>query len=155
MDSQVVEILGRNRLVDELLRAGLEVALPMRDRGIDLVAYSDLAPEIRRFSAIPIQMKACSSSAFSIDAKYAKFPNLIIAHIWNIDTPDHVITFATTFAESLSIAEAMGWTATESWAKGYYTNTRPGARLREFLEPFRMTPERWRQKVSGSAQAAD
>jgi hypothetical protein len=28
-DPQAIEILGRNRLVDELLRAGLEVALPL------------------------------------------------------------------------------------------------------------------------------
>jgi len=36
-DSQVIELLGRNLLVAELLQAGLEVALPIRDRGIDLV----------------------------------------------------------------------------------------------------------------------
>ena len=39
MDTQMIEIMGRNRLIDELLRAGLEVALPLRDRGIDLIAY--------------------------------------------------------------------------------------------------------------------
>ena len=42
MDSQVVEVLGRNRLVSDLLQAGLEVALPVRDRGVDLIAYADL-----------------------------------------------------------------------------------------------------------------
>ena len=42
VDSQVIELLGRNRLVSELLRAGLEVAIPARDRGIDLIAYLDL-----------------------------------------------------------------------------------------------------------------
>ena len=31
-DSQVIELLGRNLLVAELLQAGLEVALPIRDR---------------------------------------------------------------------------------------------------------------------------
>jgi hypothetical protein len=39
MEPQIVEILGRNRLIDELLRAGLEVATPERDRGIDLLVY--------------------------------------------------------------------------------------------------------------------
>ena len=34
-DSQVIELLGRNLLVAELLQAGLEVALPIRDRGLD------------------------------------------------------------------------------------------------------------------------
>lgn len=46
VDSQVVELLGRNRLIDELLRAGLEVAVPERDRGIDLIAYLDLDPGV-------------------------------------------------------------------------------------------------------------
>lgn len=35
-DSQRVELLGRNRLIDELLRDNLEVALPIRDRGMTL-----------------------------------------------------------------------------------------------------------------------
>ena len=34
MDTQVMELLGPNRLVTELLRAGLEIAVPIRDRGI-------------------------------------------------------------------------------------------------------------------------
>ena len=42
MDTQTIEILGRNRLVNELLVAGLEVAIPLRDRDIDLIAYIDL-----------------------------------------------------------------------------------------------------------------
>ena len=47
MDTQTTELVGRNFLVSELLRAGLEVARPERDRGIDLVAYVDLDPEGR------------------------------------------------------------------------------------------------------------
>jgi len=42
MDSQQVEIIGRNWLVSELYRSGLEVARPERDHGIDLIAYLDL-----------------------------------------------------------------------------------------------------------------
>ncbi len=43
LDTQVIELLGRQRLIAELLRDGLEVALPVRDRGVDLVAYADLS----------------------------------------------------------------------------------------------------------------
>ncbi|MBN1885820.1 MAG: hypothetical protein JW876_09910 [Candidatus Krumholzibacteriota bacterium] len=60
MDTQVIELLGRNRIIDELLRAGLEVALPERDRGIDPVAYADLESKVDAFVARPIQMKAAS-----------------------------------------------------------------------------------------------
>jgi hypothetical protein len=153
MESQIIELLGRNRLIDELVRAGLEVALPIRDRGIDLIAYADIGPGVAQFAAVPIQMKACSQSAFSLDAKYAKFPNLLIAHIWHIDSPQDEVTFAMNYNEGLAVATAMGWTRTASWAKGYYANNRPGAKLRDLLEPHRMTPDRWRQKVIGAADA--
>ena len=63
MDSQTIEILGRNRLVDELLVAGLEVATLLRDRGIDLIAYVDLAADASKFAAVPISMKAASERA--------------------------------------------------------------------------------------------
>jgi len=75
-DSQVVELLGRNRLIEELLLAGLEVALPMRDRGIDLIAYADLAARVESFAACPIQMKASSEAAFGLHSKYGRVRNL-------------------------------------------------------------------------------
>jgi hypothetical protein len=147
MDSQIVELLGRNRLVEELLRARLEIALPIRDRGIDLVVYADL--DLKAFVACPIQMKACKHEGYSLDAKYAKFPNLLLAYVWHIDDPGGPMTFAMTYDEALKIADEMGYTQTESWKKGYYTNTSPGPKLRELLFPHRMTLEKWLQKVRG------
>jgi hypothetical protein len=97
MDTQTVEILGRNRSVDELLIAGLEVALPQRDRGIDLIAYVDLAAVTSMFAAVPIQMKAASSRAFSINSKYANISNLVIAYMWGLQAPDHAKSFALTY----------------------------------------------------------
>jgi len=47
--SQIVEFLGRQRLIAELIRDGLEVALPTRDRGVDLIAYADLSKHVERF----------------------------------------------------------------------------------------------------------
>jgi hypothetical protein len=38
-DTQIVEILGKNFLINQLLLAGVEVAIPVRDAGIDLVVY--------------------------------------------------------------------------------------------------------------------
>ena len=129
MDSQVLELLGRNRLIDELLRTGLEVALTS-------------------FTACPIQMKAYSGCGFSIDAKYAKFPSLLLAHIWYIDAPEDEVTFAMTCPEALAVSDLMGWTKTASWGKGYYANTSPGMKLRELLEPYRMSRDSWWPKVA-------
>jgi len=52
MDPQLVELAGRNWLTSQLLQAGLEVARPERDRGIDLIAYRDM-DERNRFLAYP------------------------------------------------------------------------------------------------------
>jgi len=153
MDSQIVEVLGRNHLIAELLRAGLEVAEPVRDRGIDLIAYSDRDPSLARFVACPIQMKASSREIFSLNAKYAAFPNLIIAHVWHVNSSDEPVSFALTYPEALQVATEMGWTKTASWADGCYTNTRPGVRLRALLEPHKMTPSKWRAKVMGEIVA--
>lgn len=37
LDTQQVEIIGRHWLIGEAVRAGLEVAEPVRDNGIDLL----------------------------------------------------------------------------------------------------------------------
>lgn len=76
-DTQKVELLGRNRLIDELLRDDLEIALPVRDRGIDLIAYVDLDSASSTYVACPIQMKAAWTRSFVIEKKYAKFPRLV------------------------------------------------------------------------------
>ena len=148
MDGQVIELLGRNRLVDELLRAGLEVALPERDRGVDLIAYADLDPRAPRFLARPIQMKASSAASFSIDRKYEKFPGLILAHVWHLDDPEAARTYALYYQEALTIAEQLGWTTTPSWTQqGRYSTSTPGREVMRQLEAHRMTPQAWWSKV--------
>ena len=152
IDSQVVELLGRNRLVDELLRDGLEVALPLRDRGIDLITYADIGEDITAFAARPIQMKAASGESFSLDRKYRVFPGLILAYVWNVVGARETVTYALTYAEALAVADEMGYTKTDSWRKGRYDCTRVSGRLLELLETHRMTPGRWRQLVTGIPQ---
>jgi hypothetical protein len=131
------------------MRAGLEVALPARDRGIDLIAYADLDTRVPSFVARPIQMKAASDSVFGLDQKYAKFPDLLIAYVWNLARAQSVVTFALSYDEAFRVADRMGYAATESWRRGNYVNTRPGARLRDLLEPYLMTAEKWWERIVG------
>ena len=143
----MIEIMGRNRLIDELLRAGLEVALPMRDRGIDLIAYVDLANQVSAFVACPIQMKAASGRSFSISRKHEKFANLIYAYVWGLSSTEDAATYALTYPEAIAVGDAMGYTLTPSWKDGVYSTQRPSKKLVALLEPHRMTPKRWRQKI--------
>jgi hypothetical protein len=150
IDTQVVELIGRNRLGSELLRAGLEVAVPSRDRGIDLIVYADLSADVKQFIARPIQMKAASASSFSINRKYERLANLIIAYVWHLEDTNKAVTYALTWKEALEVAKAMDYTKTDSWIKdGAYSTSAPSTKLRRLLLPYEMTPEKWRSKILG------
>lgn len=148
IDTGAVEIIGRHRLIQELLTAGLEVAIPQRDRGIDLIAYVDRDARLPSFVAVPIQLKAATGRSFSIATKYSKFPNLLHAFVWGLGKGIDPVTYALTQAEAVGVGEAMGWTKTESWRRGFYTSQQPGRRLLSLLEPYRMNTERWWEKIT-------
>jgi hypothetical protein len=140
-----LELIGRSLLVGELLRDSLEVALPERDRGIDLIAYLEGDPSGAPFIARPIQLKARTAPAFSVASKYE--PSLLLAYLWNVDRPRDLEAFCMTYVEAFTIAKAMAWTNTASWKAGLYRMSPPSAKLRGLLEPHRMAPGRWRAKV--------
>lgn len=150
-DTQIIEIIGRNRLINELLAAGFEVAQPIRDRGIDLIAYLDVDDAINHFAAVPIQLKVARDAYFTVNRKYDKFPNLIMAYVWGIDEGGNEgVTYALTQPEAVHIADQMNWTSTDSWITGgLYTSTRPSRRVRDLLEPHRMSVEAWNRKLRG------
>lgn len=150
MDTQQVELAGRNWLTSELIRAGLEVARPERDRGIDLIVYRDRGMDDKReFLAYPIQMKAATKEVFRLDPKYEKIPGLILVYVWYLGVSANTKCFAMTYTEALDIADEMGWTATPSWIKGGrhkrrgYSTTKPSKRLRPLLTPFEMDSTKW------------
>jgi len=69
-DAQTIALLGRDLVIDQLHRAGLEVALPRRDHGIDVIAYVDRE---RSFQALPIQVKASAGFRWVVNQKYGPF----------------------------------------------------------------------------------
>jgi hypothetical protein len=86
-DSQLTELSGRHFLIAQLVAAGLEVAMPIRDRGIDLLAYLDLSANTKEFVSCPTQMKASREARFSLDRKYQKIANLLLAYVWHLEDP--------------------------------------------------------------------
>lgn len=150
-DTQIVELIGRHRLIGELLQDGLEVAVPARDRGIDLIAYADLSLQVATFSARAIQMKAYTDSGFTVSKKFAKIADLVVAYVWHLGTAGAGVTYALRSAEVVTVADEMGWTATASWQEGgVYTTTSPSKKLVEKLEPFRMGPGKWWKLITGA-----
>ena len=146
-------------VASEPMRSGIEVARPERDRGIDLIAYVDKDVRIGNFIACPIQMKAATGAVFSLDPKYAKFPGLVLAYVWNLGNPLRITCFALTYSEALAVARKMRWTRTASWLKGGntgergYSTTRPSKRLRRLLVAYEMDADKWWRKVNISEQS--
>jgi hypothetical protein len=148
MDSQLVELAGRNWLVSQLLRAGLEVARPERDRGIDLLVYTDLDKRLDDFVACPIQMKAASGEQFSVDRKYEKFRRMLLVYVLNLDDSAKTTAYAMTHSEAVAILDVMGVSKNPSWTdKGLWRWPYITPKLREQLVPHAMTMERWREKI--------
>ena len=148
MDSQTTEIIGRNYLVSQLARDGLEVARPERDRGVDLIAYLDLDEAGGGFVATPIQMKAATLRSFGIARKYEKFSRMLFAYVWQVQDPVQSSIYALTYAEALGVAEQMGWTVTDSWTiHGRYDTTQPSKKLLDLLDQYLMRPGTWKARV--------
>jgi hypothetical protein len=141
LDSQQVEMLGRNRIKAALIEAGLEVATPERDNGIDLIAYRwNLDGE---FVARPIQIKAATVFSFGIDRKYERIPGLIMAFIMGARHEEYVV-YALTYGEVLAMADTLGWTSTPSWLEaGGYSTRHPAKRLMNQLSEYKATPTSW------------
>jgi hypothetical protein len=73
--------------------------------------------------------------------------------VWHVDDDKEPETYALTCAEAIAVGEAMGWTTTASWSQdGAYSTTRPGEKLCDLLQQYRMTPPKWRAKVVGGAK---
>jgi hypothetical protein len=146
-DSQLTEIAGKHLLISRLVAAGFEVAEPLRDKGIDLVVYRD-GEGGNDFAAYPIQLKASSHESFSLDRKYERFSRLLIAYVWNVQAPERSDVYALTFRDAMQVMEKKGYAKTDSWTKrGYYFVRSAGPELKEILEPYKMTAERWQKKL--------
>lgn len=147
LDPQHIGIIGKHIVIANLFAAGLEVAEPIRDRGVDLIAFHD-GKNGERFDAWPIQVKSSRGKSFLLDKKYEKLPRLIIVYVWNADCHDKNEIFALTYPEALKVLEEQGYANKKSWTQGRkWVVTNVGVKLEMLLEPHRMTPERWAKKL--------
>lgn len=149
-DKKRVELVGRNLLLTEMLRGDIEVAMPQRDRGIDLVAYLDRDLE---FLACPVQLKASSRRCFSIHKKYERIPNLVMAYVWNVVGTEPHEFYAMTYQEALSLAQLMGYTRTPSWTeRGEYVSANPSLELKAQIAKHRVAPDGWIRVLRKASQ---
>jgi hypothetical protein len=149
LDKQQVEVIGRNIVTNQLLREDIEVAEPVRDRGIDLIAYLR-KEEGQRFHARPLQLKVASDRDFSVYKKYDEFNDMVVVYVWRIAYEDGPEIYALTTQETLDVAEQRGWTETNTWAnKDQYNDTTVTGPTQNAVNPYEIEPGGWCEKLFG------
>jgi hypothetical protein len=145
-DTQITELAGLHYLISQLLKGGVEVATPLRDRGIDLIAYLDRAGEVPQFLACPIQLKANEEARFGVDRKYENIPNLLMVYAWNVSSTSPEL-YALTYREVVALLKQRNHTETRSWneLRGY--SLRVNDLWRGLLLPYRMESKMWAAKI--------
>lgn len=144
MNDPLAELVARNYLVNQLARVGIEVAQPLRDVGVDLVAYVDRNSPDGHFRAWPIQLKASSVEGFSIDGKYAEIPSLIIVFAWHLEAEASVEFYALSYPELEALADRMGWARQRGQR---WIVTHPSQPLKEGLGAFKVPPTGWMEAL--------
>ncbi len=67
-------------LGEKLSSAGIRLAFPEYDSGIDFIAYSTDG----RFLSAPVQLKASTQQGFQTNKKYLQIPDLRIVYLWHV-----------------------------------------------------------------------
>jgi hypothetical protein len=152
-DTQITELSGRHYLISQLLAGGVEVATPLRDRGIDLIAFLDRT-EQGEFFACPIQLKANEEARFGLYSKYEKIPNLLMVYAWNVSSEAPSL-YALTYAEALALLESRGHTETSSWKDMKFYSMRVNDHWKDLLAPYRMDAKDWSKKILAICKASE
>ena len=145
-DTQITELAGRHYLISQLLAGGVEVATPLRDRGIDLIAYLDRSGDTPEFLACPIQLKANEEARFGVHRKYERIPNLLMVYAWNVSSPAPEL-YALTYPEAVALLDHRKHTQTRSWNELGGYSLAVNDVWRELLAPYRMQPDTWSAKI--------
>jgi hypothetical protein len=148
MDKQQIGLIGKHILIANLIAANLEVAEPLRDRGIDLIAFRD-GMDGGEFEACPIQLKTASSATFSLDEKYEQFADLRIVYVWGANNPAGASLFVLTCQQAKNLLVEMKFAESKTWENTRkYTQTRPSRALKDKLKDYLIVdPIEWPKRL--------
>ncbi|MGD0830995.1 MAG: hypothetical protein ABR907_08645 [Terracidiphilus sp.] len=138
---------GKRIFISHVHAAGLKLAEPLDDKSIDYLIYND-AGKNRELISYAVKLKTSSHKTFYLYKKYERIPQFLLVYVWNARDPEESSVYALTYEEALRILEAKGYARTDSWIEeGGFSVTDAGPELLEMLKPYRMTEERWREKL--------
>jgi hypothetical protein len=135
---------GEHMVAAELLRRGLDVAVPCSDVGVDLIAYQ--ARGMGR--SLPIQVKARSGPNYNSQRSWFRVPGIALVQIWNVATSPEFYVFAN--IEDVEAALGSQHAATPSWLeRGGYSVTAPTG---DALDRMARHKDRW-DRITGQFPA--
>jgi len=147
--TNIIEMLGRNHLIAQLVEDRVHAAMPLWDQGVDLIAcYKGTIGLVAR----PLQLKVAETSRWGVYKKYAGIPGLLMVHIWHVKQSSDVEIYAMSYLEAEELlTKTSTYAATDTWKKrmGHY-DTAPilhQSALWERLQPFRMGPGKWQDRL--------
>jgi len=146
--SNIIEMLGRNHLIGQLIEDGVHAAVPMWDQGVDLLAYYGTEGGL---IARPLQLKVAETTRWGLYKKYANIEGLLMVYIWNVRKISDVEIYAMNYEEALNHLTISGpYTTSDSWTKkgGYDMAPAHNSKMWESLQPFRMTKGMWRSRLA-------
>ncbi len=132
--SNIIEVLGRNHLIAQLIEDGVHAAIPLWDHGVDLVAY-------HTDKARPLQLKVSAADRWGVYKKYEDVVGLLMVHIWNVKSSSDVEIYAMSYRDAVEILNTTSTYATSgTWTKelGHYDISPVPKKLRDKLKKFRM-----------------
>jgi hypothetical protein len=144
---RTIELAGRHYLASQLLAAGLHVAEPIVDVGVDLIMWAEGST-----SFVPLQLKCTEGCRFGIWKKYEGSGALIV-WIWRVTRPAETEVFALDYQQAVALLEPLGWVNSPSWtARGGVGWPLKKAADIAWLKPFKMDPKRWQELVVARTQ---
>jgi hypothetical protein len=155
LDNQQVEVLGRNIVVNQLTHEGIEVAEPVRDRGVDLVAYLSKEDGADEFYARPLQLKVSSHRGFSIRKKYLEFNQMYVVYVWRVAYPsEESEIYVLDTDEMEAVGNERGWTTNSTWLDdGRWDETEATEATKDVIKEYRVHPGDWRDKLFSNVPA--
>jgi hypothetical protein len=143
--SNIIEMLGRNHLITQLIEDDVNVAIPLWDQGVDLIAYYKGTDGL---VARPLQLKVAESCRWGVYKKYKDIPGLLMVYIWNVNSKVQIYAMSYTEAEHLLSIGKTDHAQSDSYKnKGFY-HTVPSKDLLKGLEPFLMTRGDWQARLA-------
>lgn len=131
----------------QVREAGLRLVEPSKKNGIDFFISIEAQAD-EKGASFPVKLKTSVHEVFSLYRKESRIPRLLMAYVWHANEPKDSEVYALTYKEALEIVKSKPYVNSKSWIdEGGYSVTHAGAALKEKLKGYRMTPEKWHQRL--------